>query len=269
LNADNEEAEADIIARAGEADAVTISTNMAGRGTDIRLGQGVAALGGLYVISTNKHESRRIDNQLRGRAGRQGDPGVSRFFVSLEDDLMIKYGTSDSNSRPDPDHIQRVVEGQNLDVRRLLHQYSGEIKAQRQAVQKYRQDVLSGTIQCSSELERLVSLTTIDELWSEHLAALAELREGVVWVTWGGGNPYIVYLKGAVKLFGRLEERISEEIPKRLAEVRATGIDPSQRSATWTYLTTDQLFDPPNERFAKGLARLFAARRRSRGKGLT
>jgi preprotein translocase subunit SecA len=146
LNADNEEAEADIIARAGEADAVTISTNMAGRGTDIRLGEGVAALGGLYVIGTNKHESRRIDNQLRGRAGRQGDPGVSRFFVSLEDDLMIKYGTSDSNSRPDPDHIQRVVEGQNLDVRRLLHQYSGEIEAQRQGVQKYRQDVLTGAI---------------------------------------------------------------------------------------------------------------------------
>ncbi|MBV8137581.1 MAG: accessory Sec system translocase SecA2 [Deltaproteobacteria bacterium] len=269
LNADNEEAEADIIARAGEADAVTISTNMAGRGTDIRLGRGVAALGGLYVIGTNKHESRRIDNQLRGRAGRQGDPGVSRFFVSLEDDLMIKYGTSDSNSRPDPDHIQRVVEGQNLDIRRLLYQYSGEIEAQRQAVQKYRQDVLSGAIQCSSELERLVSLTTIDELWSEHLAALAELREGVVWVTWGGGNPYIAYLKGAVKLFGRLEERISEEIPKRLSEVRATGIDPSQRSATWTYLTTDQLFDSPNVRFVRGLARIMAARRRSRRKGLT
>ena len=269
LNADNEEAEADIIARAGEAHAVTISTNMAGRGTDIRLGEGVAALGGLYVIGTNKHESRRIDNQLRGRAGRQGDPGVSRFFVSLEDDLIIKYHTSDSNSGPDPDHIQRVVEGQNLDARRLLHQYSGEIEAQRQAIQKYRQDVLSGAIQCSSELERLVSLTTIDELWSEHLATLAELRDGVVWVTWGGGNPYLAYLYSAVKLFGRLEERISEEIPKRLAEVRATGIDPSQRSATWTYLTTDQLFDPPNVRFVRGLARMMAARRRSRRKGLS
>jgi preprotein translocase subunit SecA len=161
LNADNEEAEADIIARAGEADAVTISTNMAGRGTDIRLGQGVAAaLGGLYVIGTNKHESRRIDNQLRGRAGRQGDPGVSRFFISLEDDLMTKYDTGDSDSRPDPEHIQRVAEGQNFDIRRLLHQYGGVIEAQRQAVHKYRQDVFSGAIQCSSELERLVSLTT-------------------------------------------------------------------------------------------------------------
>jgi preprotein translocase subunit SecA len=81
LNARNDEMEASIIARAGERGSVTISTNMAGRGTDIRLGEGVAAIGGLYVIGTNKHESRRIDNQLRGRAGRQGDPGCSRFFI--------------------------------------------------------------------------------------------------------------------------------------------------------------------------------------------
>ena len=92
LNARNDELEAAIVARAGERGAVTISTNMAGRGTDIRLGEGVAELGGLYVIGTQKHESRRIDNQLRGRAGRQGDPGSSRFFVSLEDDLLVKYG---------------------------------------------------------------------------------------------------------------------------------------------------------------------------------
>jgi preprotein translocase subunit SecA len=118
----------------------------------------------------------------------------------------------DSNSRPDPQHIQRVVEGEHFDVRRLLHEYSGVIEAQRQAVQKHRQDVLSGAIQCSSELERLVSLTTIDELWSEHLATLAELRDDIVWVTWSGGNPYFVYLKSAVKLFGRLEGRISGEV---------------------------------------------------------
>jgi preprotein translocase subunit SecA len=272
LNAVNEEAEAEIIARAGEVGAVTISTNMAGRGTDIRLGQGVAALGGLYVIGTNKHESRRIDNQLRGRAGRQGDPGLSRFFVSLEDDLMIKYGTSDSHLRLDPDHIQRVVEGQNLEIRRLLHRYGGEVEAQRQAVHEYRQDVLSGAIHCSSELERLVSLITIDELWSEHLGTLVELRDEVPWVTWSGGDPFFVFLKRTAKLFRRLDERISEEIPKRLAEARATGIDPSQRGATWTFLMTDQLFDPPNVRFAKGLARMIAARRarrRSRRKGLT
>ena len=90
---------------------------MAGRGTDIRLGEGVAELGGLYVIGTQKHESRRIDNQLRGRAGRQGDPGSSRFFVSLEDDLMVKYGDLNPDLGKDPDTVQRLVEGQNLDAR--------------------------------------------------------------------------------------------------------------------------------------------------------
>src|SRR5213079_434685 len=123
LNARNEEAEAGIVARAGERGAVTISTNMAGRGTDIRLGEGVAALGGLYVIGTNKHESRRIDNQLRGRAGRQGDPGSSRFFISLEDDLLVRNKADDPRIRQSPDDIQRAVEGQNLSLRLFLHKY--------------------------------------------------------------------------------------------------------------------------------------------------
>ena len=102
LNARNDEAEAAIIAQAGECGSVTVSTNMAGRGTDIRLGQGAAELGGLYVIGTNKPESQRIENQLRGRAGRQGDPGSSRFFVSLEDDLVVKYADLDPRYREDP-----------------------------------------------------------------------------------------------------------------------------------------------------------------------
>jgi preprotein translocase subunit SecA len=105
LNAKNDELEPAIIAQAGQQGAVTISTNMAGRGTDIELGDGVATLGGLYVIGTNKHESRRIDNQLRGRAGRQGDPGCSRFFVSLEDDLMKKYGDLNPRYSKDPDSL--------------------------------------------------------------------------------------------------------------------------------------------------------------------
>ncbi len=115
LNARQREVEAAIIAQAGERGTVTISTNMAGRGTDIRLGEGVAELGGLHVIGTNRHESRRIDNQLRGRAGRQGDPGSSRFFVSLEDDLLVKYGDLNPDLRNDPATIQRLVEGQHLD----------------------------------------------------------------------------------------------------------------------------------------------------------
>lgn len=93
LNAKYHEMEAEIIKDAGQKGAVTIATNMAGRGTDISLGEGVAEVGGLYVIGTERHESRRIDNQLRGRAGRQGDPGASRFFLSLEDDLMRLFGS--------------------------------------------------------------------------------------------------------------------------------------------------------------------------------
>ena len=111
LNARNEEEEAAIVARAGERGAVTISTNMAGRGVDIRLGEGVAELGGLYVIGMNKHESRRIDHQLRGRAGRQGDPGRSRFFISLEDDLLVRHGIGDQRLQHDAESIQRWSRG--------------------------------------------------------------------------------------------------------------------------------------------------------------
>jgi preprotein translocase subunit SecA len=90
------------------------------------------------VIGTNRHESRRIDNQLRGRPGRQGDPGASRFFVSLEDDLLVKYGIDNPRLRHEPESIQRVVEGQNLDIRRFLQKYESVIEGQRQAVQQSR-----------------------------------------------------------------------------------------------------------------------------------
>ena len=194
LNARNEEEEAAIIARAGEAGSVTISTNMAGRGTDIKLGPGVAELGGLYVIGTNRHESRRIDNQLRGRAGRQGDPGSSRFFISYEDDLLMKYAAENPGLRHDPASIQRLVEGQNLDIRQFLNKYEGVVEGQRQAIQTRRQAILTGETPTSSDLEQLVSLTTIDDLWSDHLAAITELREGVQWVSWGGRDPLHEYL---------------------------------------------------------------------------
>src|SRR6185437_9354251 len=141
LNAKNDELEAAIVAQAGERDAVTISTNMAGRGTDIRLGDGVPALGGLYVMGTNKHESQRVDNQLRGRAGRQGDPGCSRFFVSLEDDLMVKYADLNPRYSKDPHNLQRLVEGQNLDLRIFLQKYEIPIEGQRHRIQTRRQRV--------------------------------------------------------------------------------------------------------------------------------
>jgi preprotein translocase subunit SecA len=162
LNARNEAEEAGIVARAGEVGAVTISTNMAGRGTDIRLGEGVDRLGGLFILGTNRHESRRIDNQLRGRAGRQGDPGSSQFYVSLQDDLLVKYGINDPEFEHTPESIQRVIEGQHLETRKFLAKYEHVIEGQRQAVQIRRQSILSGGRPCSSELERLISLATID-----------------------------------------------------------------------------------------------------------
>jgi preprotein translocase subunit SecA len=261
LNARNEEQEAEIIARAGQLGAVTISTNMAGRGTDIRLGEGVAELGGLYVIGTNRHESRRIDNQLRGRAGRQGDPGTSRFFISMEDDLIIKYATDDTGAPLDSESIQRVVEGQNLDIRQFLQKYEHVIEGQRQEIQRRRQAMLSGEIPCASDLERLVSLTTIDDLWSEYLAAISELREGTQWVSWTGFDPLHEYLTAADRLFKELEARIAEETAKRVTEAQVSGIDPSQRGATWTYLTTDRPFGNFTERFLRGLKRKLKKRR--------
>jgi len=193
-----------MIARAGERGAVTISTNMAGRGTDIQLGQGVAELGGLYVIGTNRHESRRIDNQLRGRAGRQGDPGSSRFFVSMQDDLLVKYGSANERLGYDPESIQRLVEGQNLEIRQFLRKYESVVEGQRLEIRQRRQDVLTGTTPCATELERLVSLATIDDLWSEFLASITDLREGVHWVSWGGRDPLHEYLVSVIRCMSNL-----------------------------------------------------------------
>jgi preprotein translocase subunit SecA len=253
LNARNEEEEAGIIARAGEPGAVTISTNMAGRGTDIRLGEGVERLGGLVILGTNRHESRRIDNQLRGRAGRQGDPGSSQFFVSLEDDLLVKYGINDSEFHHTPESIQRLIEGQHLETRKFLAKYEHVVEGQRQAVQQRRQPILSGERPCSSELERLISLATIDQFWAEHLEAVAELRDGSQWVSLGGKDPLHYYLKTVHQMFEEFEQTIDEEILKRVAETRASGLSPIDRGATWTYLTTDQPFGSMQERFIRGM----------------
>jgi preprotein translocase subunit SecA len=259
LNARHEEQEAAMVARAGERGAVTISTNMAGRGTDIKLGDGVAELGGLHVIGTNRHESRRIDNQLRGRAGRQGDPGSSRFFVSAKDDLFRKYA-SPLHSLDDIEAVQRVVEGQNLDIRQFLHKYESVIEGQRQRIGGRRQDILTGATPSASELERLVTLATIDDLWSEYLASITDLREGVQWLSYGGRQPLFEYLTAVDSLFQQLEARIAEEIPKRLADAQEQGVDPSQRRATWTYLTTDQPFGSLSERVMRGVVRRYRQR---------
>jgi preprotein translocase subunit SecA len=255
LNARNEEAEAAIIARAGSRGAVTVSTNMAGRGVDIQLGPGVAELGGLHVIGTNRHESRRIDNQLRGRAGRQGDPGSSRFFVSYQDPLMVKYGANDPVAHT-PDSIQRTAEGQNLDIRLFLRRYESVLEGQRLALQQRRQDVLTGAAPCESDAERLVTLITIDELWSDYLAAVAELRAGTLWISLGGGNPMGDFLRRLHAMFEELQRTIDEEIAARMNGEESSVADWRERGATWTYLTTDEPFGTMTERAMRGLVRM-------------
>jgi preprotein translocase subunit SecA len=261
LNARNEEEEAAIIARAGERGAVTVSTNMAGRGVDICLGEGVAELGGLHVMGLNRHESRRIDHQLRGRAGRQGDPGSSQFFVSLEDDLLVKYGVDQLGSLDAPAKIQREIEGQNLQIRQFLTKYEGVVEGQRQVVQEQRQAILSGETPCASELERLVWLTTIDELWAEHLAGVAGLREATQWTSWANHDPLHEYLKDIDRMFRAMQAAVEEEMPKRLAHAEKTGMDPAQRGATWTYLTTDMPFGSIQDRITAGLRKMMRLRK--------
>jgi preprotein translocase subunit SecA len=162
LNAKNHEKEAEIIALAGQKGAVTISTNMAGRGTDIVLGEGVIELGGLHILGTERHESRRIDNQLRGRSGRQGDPGSSRFYLALEDDLlrifggeritgiMEKLGMEDGEPIENKliskaiENAQAKVEGHNFDIRKQLLEYDDVMNQQREVVYRQRREALNG-----------------------------------------------------------------------------------------------------------------------------
>ncbi|MGD9240010.1 MAG: preprotein translocase subunit SecA, partial [Desulfobacterales bacterium] len=162
LNAKNHEGEAEIIAMAGQAGAVTISTNMAGRGTDIVLGEGVTDLGGLHILGTERHESRRIDNQLRGRSGRQGDPGSSRFYLALEDDLLRIFGGEritgimEKLGMPDGEPIehnmisraienaQARVEGHNFEIRKQLLEYDDVMNQQREVIYRQRREALDG-----------------------------------------------------------------------------------------------------------------------------
>ncbi len=171
LNAKNHFREAEIVAKAGEKGAVTIATNMAGRGTDIQLGEGVVELGGLYVIGTERHESRRIDNQLRGRSGRQGDPGVSQFYVSFEDTLTRRFGNNPKEilkrsglAFDEPlrsklfskniESAQRRIEGNNYDMRKRVLQYDEVMSKQRKIMYQMRNEILDS----ESYHERILEL---------------------------------------------------------------------------------------------------------------
>lgn len=178
LNAKNHFKEAQIIMNAGQRGAVTIATNMAGRGTDIKLGEGVRELGGLCVIGTERHESRRIDNQLRGRSGRQGDPGESQFYLSLEDDLMRRFGTDrikvvlERMNLAEDDTVikskmltrqvesaQRRVEGNNYDTRKQVLQYDDVMREQREIIYTNRREVITAERDLGSELKGMIKRT--------------------------------------------------------------------------------------------------------------
>ena len=313
LNAKNHEGEAQIIAQAGQMGAVTISTNMAGRGTDIVLGEGVTELGGLHILGTERHESRRIDNQLRGRSGRQGDPGSSRFYLALEDDLLRIFGGERITGimeklgmeEGEPiehnmisraiENAQSKVEGHNFDIRKQLLEYDDVMNQQREVIYRQRREALSGkdlkddiqemirdkaeeiadTFAADSphaeewdldeirgavykqfnfrlngfdeetldglnrdglaemifeeadkvyrgreaaigsdefrQLERLVMLQSVDNLWKDHLLSMDHLKEGIGLRGYAQQNPLVVYKKEGYELFQDMIERVKEE----------------------------------------------------------
>ena len=313
LNAKNHEKEAEIIAMAGQKGAVTISTNMAGRGTDIVLGEGVTDLGGLRILGTERHESRRIDNQLRGRSGRQGDPGSSRFYLALEDDLLRIFGGERITGimeklgmeEGEPiqhnlisraiENAQAKVEGHNFDIRKQLIEYDDVMNQQREVIYKQRREALMGKSLKSSiedmiskkteiiadmfadekalpedwdikglneavfkqfnfrlgsfdnntldglnqdglaqliyeaamgiyndreaaigekdfrQLERVVMLQTVDNLWKDHLLSMDHLKEGIGLRGYAQQNPLLVYKKEGFELFQDMISRVKEE----------------------------------------------------------
>mgnify|MGYP000312327260 FL=1 len=193
LNAKNHEREAEIIAKAGEKGAITLATNMAGRGTDIKLGEGVKELGGLCVIGTERHESRRIDNQLRGRAGRQGDPGMSQFFVSFEDDLMRRFGTDrikmmlqslgvdddmairSKTLTKSIETAQKRVEGNNYDIRKSLLDYDNVLNEQREIIYNKRNEIIDNESISQTVIDTFKD--TINVLCENHIAPEGHLTE--------------------------------------------------------------------------------------------
>jgi len=196
LNAKQHEREAEIVKEAGETGKITIATNMAGRGTDIKLGQGVRELGGLKIIGTERHESRRIDNQLRGRSGRQGDPGASKFYISLEDDLMRIFGGErlkktmerigmKPGERIEHKMISRRIEGaqekverQNFDIRKHLLEYDDVLNQQRMVIYRYRHDVLDGEEQIQEVIKEMLT-DVLSRLFSIYCPKAKCTPEGV------------------------------------------------------------------------------------------
>ncbi|MGR6761346.1 DEAD/DEAH box helicase [Paenibacillus polymyxa] len=266
LNAKNDAEEAEVIARAGEIGAVTVSTNMAGRGVDIRLGGGnptqaevVAKLGGLYVIGTHVHESVRIDDQLRGRSGRQGDPGASVFFVSLEDELLLRFGIDKAirahrqdETLEDPvlrskiAHIQRVIMGQNFDIHQELNRYSDMVEEQRRILYEERLAILKGETPMSPSEQR-VRLYYIDKFWADHLAYISYLREGIHLESLASRNPIDEFHEQIIQAYEQIRAKINSKSANMLVRLGGSN-DPAKweefglksPTSTRTYIINDQ-----------------------------
>ena len=244
LNAKNHALEAEIIAQAGQKSVVTISTNMAGRGTDIVLGEGVTALGGLHILGTERHESRRIDNQLRGRSGRQGDPGSSRFYLSLEDDLLRIFGSDRiagmmgkmGMSEGEPiehqliskaiENAQRRVEGHNFEIRKHLLDFDNVMNQQREVIYEQRRKVLEGqdlreTIQeMNQDLVDAVLDTFLDEKVPPEEWDLKTMKDKL----FSQFNLRLDLGAGPIPEAGELRETIQEQVWNRyLQKVEAIG----------------------------------------------
>ncbi|MBI4068085.1 preprotein translocase subunit SecA [Candidatus Kaiserbacteria bacterium] len=268
LNAKNHEREGEIIAQAGRPGAVTVATNMAGRGVDIVLGgnpgtpedkKKVLEAGGLHVIGTERHEARRIDNQLRGRSGRQGDPGSSQFYLSLEDDLMRIFGGDrlinlmNTLKVPDDQPIesgmvskainqaQSRVEGNNFDIRKHLLDYDDVLTRQRTAIYAKREKFLQAgddntIVEEKIEPERAKAIAqslvrVIDSLWVDHLEGLESLRESVGIRAYGQREPLIEYRKEAHILYQTMQksfEELSEKIIAELLKADLTRTKPAE-----------------------------------------
>ncbi|ARF68483.1 preprotein translocase subunit SecA [Paenibacillus larvae subsp. pulvifaciens] len=257
LNAKHHAQEAEIVSRAGEPGAVTIATNMAGRGTDIVLGEGVADIGGLHIIGTERHESRRIDNQLRGRAGRQGDPGSTQFYLSLGDELMKRFGAENIMNMMDRlgmeedqpiesrlitravESAQKRVEGNNFDVRKVVLQYDDVMNQQREIIYKQRLEVLeSDNIReivegmLNSVIERVVEAHTNEDIPEEwDLEAVADFVNKTFFSDedeqissediWGKEKEEIIeYLQELIaQKYDRREEEIGTEFMREFEKV--------------------------------------------------
>jgi len=234
LNAKNHYKEAQIIMNAGQRGAVTIATNMAGRGTDIKLGEGVRELGGLCVIGTERHESRRIDNQLRGRSGRQGDPGESQFYLSLEDDLMKRFGSerlkgvferlnmSDEaiESRMltrQVEAAQKRVEGNNYDTRKQVLQYDDVMREQREIIYAQRHDVITADRDLAPEIHAMIK-RTINRIVDNHARAKQEEKLEAI-LNFAKYNLLPEDSISLEDLTGLSDQAIKDELYKRALEV--------------------------------------------------